>query len=126
MKHTDLIELIVYFGLLTALTPVIGAFLYKVFSGERTFLERPLGWLERLTYRVAGVDARADMNWKTYAWAMMWFNLIGIAIVFLLQVLQAFLPLNPQALPNVSWHSALNTAVSFVTNTNWQGYAGET
>lgn len=126
MRHVDVIELIVYFGLIFLFTPVIGAFLYKVFSGEKTFLEKPLGWLERLAYRFSGVDPREDMNWKTYSWALMSFNLIGIAVVFLLQILQKSLPFNPQGLDNVSWHSAVNTAVSFVTNTNWQGYAGET
>lgn len=126
MQHTDFISLVVYFALLIAVTPVLGSFMYRVYAGQKTFLDRPFGWLERLTYRAAGVDPSQDMSWRIYAKAMMWFNLIGIAVVFLLQILQKSLPLNPQGLDNVSWHSALNTAVSFVTNTNWQGYAGET
>jgi K+-transporting ATPase ATPase A chain len=85
-----------------------------------------LGWLERLTYKFTGVDADEETNWKTYTFGLLMFNLVGLVFVFLLQIIQVYLPLNPAQLPNVSWHSAFNTSVSFVTNTNWQGYAGET
>ncbi len=81
--------------------------------------------IDRAAMRVAGADPQAPMDWKRYAVALMLFNLVGVAAVFALQLLQASLPLNPQAMPAPSWHSALNTAVSFVTNTNWQGYGGE-
>ncbi len=126
MTAADVIQIVLYVGLLIVLTPPLGSFMHKVFSGERTFLTPIFGWAERLTYKIAGVDEREEMTWKTYAMAFLLFHVIGIVAVFLLQMFQASLPLNPQGLANVSWHSAFNTAVSFNTNTNWQGYAGET
>ena len=83
------------------------------------------GRIERLLYRAAGVDAQRDMPWKEYAIALVAFNVLGVVVVYLVQRLQLWLPLNPQSLANVSADSAFDTAVSFVTNTNWQGYAGE-
>lgn len=126
MKFNDYLQLLVYVGLLTALTPTIGAFMANVFDGRKTFLSSSLGWLERLAYRVMGVDENEEMNWQRYSIALLIFNVFGILVLFVVQMVQASLPLNPQHLPNISWHSALNTAVSFVTNTNWQGYSGET
>jgi len=122
----DFLQIIIFLGLFIGLTPVLGNFMYKVFSGEKHLLSTPLGWLERLTYKLVGVEASEETNWKSYAFGMLLFNLIGFLFVFLLQLIQVHLPLNPANLPNVSWHSAFNTAVSFMTNTNWQGYAGET
>jgi len=122
----DFLQIIIFFGLLIGLTPVLGSYMYKVFTGEKHLMSAPLGWLERLTYKLVGVDASEETNWKSYAFGMLLFNFIGFLFVFLLQLTQAYLPLNPTNLPNVSWHSAFNTAVSFMTNTNWQGYGGET
>jgi len=122
----DFLQIIIFLGLLIGLTPVLGNYMYKVFTGKKHLMSAPLGWLERLTYRFVGVDAKEETNWKSYAFGMLLFNLIGFLFVFLLQLTQAYLPLNPTNLPNVSWHSAFNTAVSFMTNTNWQGYGGET
>jgi K+-transporting ATPase ATPase A chain len=122
----DFLQIIIFLGLLIGLTPVLGNFMYKVFTGDRHLMSAPLGWLERLTYKIVGVDATEETNWKTYTFGLLLFNLIGFLFVFLLQLTQAYLPLNPANLPNVSWHSAFNTAVSFMTNTNWQGYGGET
>jgi K+-transporting ATPase ATPase A chain len=122
----DFLQIIIFLGLLIGLTPILGNFMYMVFTGEKHLMSAPLGWLEMLTYKLVGVDATEETNWKTYAFGMLTFNLIGFLFVFLLQLTQAYLPLNPTNLPNVSWHSAFNTAVSFMTNTNWQGYAGET
>ena len=122
----DFFQIIIFLGLLIGLTPVLGSYMYKVFTGEKHLMSAPLGWLERLTYKIVGVDASEETNWKTYAFGLLLFNLIGFLFVFLLQLTQAYLPLNPANLPNVSWHSAFNTAVSFMTNTNWQGYGGET
>ncbi len=85
-----------------------------------------LGWLEKLTYKSTGVNPGEETNWKSYTFSLLMFNLIGFVFVFLIQIFQSHLPLNPSNLPNVSWHSAFNTSVSFMTNTNWQGYAGET
>ena len=85
-----------------------------------------MGWLERLIYRLAGVGPTQEMTWKTYAVAMLLFNFAGFLVVYLLQRLQGVLPLNPQGLGAVTPDSSFNTAVSFATNTNWQGYGGET
>jgi K+-transporting ATPase ATPase A chain len=126
MNTHDFLQIALYVGALILFTPLLGGFMARVLQGERQFLSRPLGWLERGIYRLAGVDASEETHWKNYAWALLWFNFFGFLVVFLLQLVQHLLPLNPQNLPAVSWHSAFNTAVSFMTNTNWQGYAGET
>jgi K+-transporting ATPase ATPase A chain len=125
MHANDWMQIVLYFGALIALTPLLGGYMARVFEGQPHLMTKPLGWLERLTYRLAGVNATEGMHWKRYTGALLWFNGVGLALVFALQMLQDKLPFNPQALPPVSWHSALNTAVSFVTNTNWQGYGGE-
>jgi K+-transporting ATPase ATPase A chain len=96
----------------------------RVYRG-RVALERGLGWLERLIYRAGGVRAGDEMGWKAYALAMLAFNIVGLFAVYLLQRLQGVLPLNPQGMAAVSPDSSFNTAVSFATNTNWQGYGGE-
>jgi K+-transporting ATPase ATPase A chain len=120
-----LLQLGFYLAVLLALVKPLGGFMADVYEGKRTFLSPALGWLERLVYRVSGVDDREDMDWKRYLWATLWFNLIGFAAVYALQRLQGALPLNPQKMGAVSADSSFNTAVSFVTNTNWQGYGGE-
>ena len=122
----EFLQIIIFLGLLIGLTPVLGNYMYKVFTGEKHLMSTPFGWLERLTYKLVGVDATEETNWKSYAFGMLLFNLIGFLFVFVLQLTQAYLPMNPAQLANVSWHSAFNTAVSFMTNTNWQGYSGET
>jgi potassium-transporting ATPase potassium-binding subunit len=126
MTTQDVIQLILYFALLISLTPVLGNFMSKVFTGEKHIMLPVFGWLEKLTYRFAKVNPDAESNWKSYTFGLLLFNLLGLVFVFLIQVFQVYLPFNPAHLPNVSWHSAFNTSVSFVTNTNWQGYAGET
>jgi K+-transporting ATPase ATPase A chain len=83
------------------------------------------GWLERGIYRVTGIMSTEEMNWKTYLYGVLLFNFIGLVFLFLIQLFQAALPLNPEHLPNVPWHLSFNTAISFVTNTNWQSYSGE-
>jgi len=120
------IQLIFYFVVLLALAKPFGSFMAKVYQGERIFLDRALGPVERFIYRLSGVSPEEDMNWKTYAIAVMLFNVLGLILVYALQRLQAFLPLNPQGLGAVTPDSSWNTAVSFATNTNWQGYGGET
>jgi K+-transporting ATPase ATPase A chain len=98
----------------------------KVYSGEPVFLSRLAGPLERLIYRCCRIDAEQEMSWKTYAGGLIIFNLVGCLSTYLLQRFQGFLPLNPQGFPAVPPDLAFNTAVSFVTNTNWQAYGGET
>ena len=126
MTTLDFIQIFLFFALLIGLTPVLGKFMYKVFTGSKHIMSPIFGWLERLTYKVIGVNPDEESNWKTYTFGLLLFNLIGLIFVFLIQLFQAHLPMNPANLANVSWHSALNTAISFMTNTNWQGYSGET
>ncbi|HNB40266.1 MAG TPA: potassium-transporting ATPase subunit KdpA [Anaerolineales bacterium] len=120
------LQLILYFGILLLLVKPLGAYMAKVYQGERLFLDPILGHVERFLYRLSGIDQRSEMTWKTYAVAMLIFNILGVITVYLLQRLQETLPLNPQGLGAVSPDSAWNTAVSFASNTNWQGYGGET
>jgi K+-transporting ATPase ATPase A chain len=122
----ELIQVILFFALIIGLTPILGKYMSKVFTGEKHFMLPVFSWLERFTYRFAGVNPNDESNWKSYALDLLIFNFIGFVFLFLIQLVQAYLPLNPAHLANVSWHSAFNTAISFVTNTNWQGYAGET
>jgi K+-transporting ATPase ATPase A chain len=119
-------EIALYLAVLLLAVRPLGAYMAKVLAGERTWLTPVLGPLERLCYRLSGVDPGQEMGWKRYAVAMMVFNLAGLFVVYALQRLQHLLPLNPQKLGAVTPDSAFNTAVSFATNTNWQGYGGET
>ena len=126
MTTQDFIQIILLIALLIGLTPILGNYMNKVFAGSKHLMSPVFGWLEKLTYKFSGVNPDEETNWKSYTISLLMFNLIGFVFVFLIQVFQAYLPLNPANLPNVSWHSAFNTSVSFMTNTNWQGYAGET
>jgi K+-transporting ATPase ATPase A chain len=119
------LQIIFYLVVLLALAKPLGSFMAKVYQGEHTFLDRMLGPVERFIYRVSGVKADEDMNWKTYAIAAMVFNILGLFAVYAVQRLQGVLPLNPQGLGAVTPDSSWNTAVSFASNTNWQGYGGE-
>jgi K+-transporting ATPase ATPase A chain len=114
------------FGLLVVLAKPLGWYMARVYEGKPCGLDRALGPLERFLYRLCGVDPAQEMNWKTYAKAMLLFNFFGLLFVYCLQRVQGWLPFNPAHLGAVGAHSAFNTAVSFATNTNWQGYAGET
>lgn len=126
MPIHDWMEFLLFSILLIALTPVLGDFMAKVFQGETTFLKPCLGWAEQLSYRAIGVNGAEEMTWKEYLKSLLIFNLIGFLALFILQISQRFLPLNPQNFPNIDWALAFNTAASFVTNTNWQAYSGET
>lgn len=126
MTTLDYIQIIVFFSALIGLTPILGQYMYKVFTGQKHFMLPVFGWLEKLIYRFSGINALKESDWKSYTFSLLIFNLSGFIFLFLIQIFQSYLPLNPANLPDVSWHSAFNTAVSFVTNTNWQGYAGET
>jgi potassium-transporting ATPase potassium-binding subunit len=119
------LQLILYLVVLLALAKPLGSFMAKVYQGERTFLDPVLGPVERFVYRVSAVKPDENMNWKTYAIAVMLFNILGLLVVYALQRLQAVLPLNPMGLGAVTPDSSWNTATSFATNTNWQGYGGE-
>jgi K+-transporting ATPase ATPase A chain len=119
------IQIIFYLVVLLALAKPLGSFMAKVYQGERTFLDRVLGPLERLIYRISGIKPEENMNWKTYAVTFLIFNMLGLIFVYALQRLQSVLPLNPQGLGAITPDSSWNTAISFASNTNWQGYGGE-
>lgn len=125
MSLHDLVIIIVFIGILAAMTPVLGTWLAKVLSGDSMGVLKPLGFVERLVYRAAGVNPSFDMNWKQYLGAALLFNLWGFIVLYLLLVCQAWLPFNPAGTENMRWDIAFNTAVSFMTNTNWQFYSGE-
>src|SRR5690242_14186290 len=120
------IQIAIYFALILVCVKPLGLFMAKVFEGERTFLSPVLQPVERVIYRICGVDARDEQHWTNYTIAMLLFSVAGFVTLYALQRLQAALPFNPQHLAGVSADSSFNTAVSFVTNTNWQGYGGET
>jgi len=103
----------------------LGWYINKVMTGALTWTVRMFGPLERALYRCSGVDASMEMSWPVYAAGLLVFNVLGAAILYFLQTLQAFLPFNPAHLGAVPADSAFNTAISFATNTSWQGYAGE-
>ena len=118
-------QILLYCAILVALVRPLGGYMTRVFNGERTALSPALAPIERALYRGAGVDPRVEQHWLVYATAMLLFNLAGVLALYALQRLQALLPLNPQGMPAVAPDLALNTAISFVTNTNWQNYSGE-
>jgi K+-transporting ATPase ATPase A chain len=126
MTVANWIQLVLYLMILLALVKPLGAYMARVYQGDKTPFTPILRPVERLFYRLAGVDEAQSMNWKTYAAAMLIFNTAGLLVVYALQRLQGFLPFNPQRFGAVSADSALNTAISFASNTNWQGYGGET
>lgn len=121
----DLLQIVFALGVVVMATPLLGTYMFKVFSGERNFLIRTFRPLEIGIYKVSGINPSEEMTWKQYAKSLIVFNFIGLVFLTLLQMYQSALPLNPEHLANVSWHLALNTAVSFITNTNWQAYSGE-
>jgi K+-transporting ATPase ATPase A chain len=125
MNALGIFQIVLYIGALIALAKPLGAFMAKVYQGERTFLSPLFAPLERAIYRLAGVDPAAESNWKRYTLGVLLFNLVGFIFVYLLQRLQGVLPLNPQGFGAITPDSSFNTAVSFVSNTNWQGYGGE-
>ncbi len=118
-------QIALYGLLIVAMVRPLGGYMTKLFAGERTFLAPVLAPVERAFYRAAGVDARNEQHWVTYGLAMLAFNAAGFFLLYGLQRLQNVLPLNPQAMAAVGPDLAFNTAVSFVTNTNWQSYGGE-
>jgi K+-transporting ATPase ATPase A chain len=125
MQAQDYWLLLAFFVLVLAPAPLLGRYLYRVMEGQKTLLTPLLQPVERLCYRLSGVDERAEQNWQTYALALLAFTAVSLLTLFAILMLQGFLPLNPQHLPGMEWTLAFNTAVSFVANTNWQAYSGE-
>lgn len=127
MNHIfDLLQFVVYITCLVVLAPPIGSYLAKVFSGEKNILSPVFSKAENGIYRFLRIDSLKEMDWKEYTFALLAFNFMGAILLVVLQLTQQYLPLNPQHLPNVDLFLAINTAVSFITNTNWQAYSGET
>ena len=125
MSSRDFVQLSIYLLALIFATLVLGAFLARAFQGKPTLLSPVLGPVERATYRMAGVDETREMRSTEYGLALLALNAVGLAFLFIVQLIQGWLPLNPARLGNVPVPLAFNTAVSFMTNTNWQAYSGE-
>jgi len=120
-------QIFVFLALILAVTKPMGVFLTRVFNRERTFLDPVLRPVEKLLYRVTGVDEAHEMRWTEYAFAMLLFSVVSMLLLYVIQRVQGFLPFNPQKFAAVNPpHLAFNTAASFTTNTNWQAYSGET
>ncbi|MDD2864032.1 MAG: potassium-transporting ATPase subunit KdpA [Methylococcales bacterium] len=126
MNSNSFLQIMFYVATLLLLAKPLGGYMANVYQNKPTFLTNLLAPLETFMYRLSGINREEEMRWTDYAISLLMFNLLGFVAVFVLQLAQADLPFNPQNLPNVSADSAFNTAVSFATNTNWQGYAGET
>lgn len=122
---SDWAQLLLFAGLFICLIPVLGIYIANVFTGKATFAYRILGWLERLCYRIGGINPREEMSWIEYGKNLLIFNFLGFVSLFLLLLIQGYLPLNPQNLGAVPLPLAFNIAISFTTNTDWQSYAGE-
>lgn len=122
MAEVKWVQLILFIAILCLATPLLGTYMYAVFEGRLTYLAK----IEKIIYKLCGIKSTEEMDWKTYAKTMVIFNVLGFIFLFILQVFQGSLILNPQHLPGIEWTLAFNTAASFVTNTNWQAYAGET
>ena len=118
-------QILLFFLIILAVTKPMGVFMARVFNRERTFLDPILRPIERVIYRLTGVNEDREMRWTEYAVAMLLFSVVSMAVLYALQRLQHYLPLNPQKLGAIEPHSAFNTAASFTTNTNWQSYVPE-
>ncbi len=126
MTDNSWLQIGLYLATIILCARPLGVWMAAVYEGRKTFLHRALGWLERLIYRAAGIRPDDPMNWKAYATAVMLLSLLSGIALYGLQCLQGYLPLNPEHMSGVSPDLAFNTAISFVTNTNWQSYNGET
>src|ERR1035441_9267342 len=125
MTTNGWIQIVVFLAVLLAITKPLGVFMAKVFSREHTFLDPVARPIERLLYRVTGVDEKHEMRWTEYAFSMLLFSGATMLLLYLIERVQQFLPLNPQKFGAVAQALAFNTAASFTTNTNWQNYSGE-
>ena len=125
MLWNSILQVGLFSLILTALSVPLGLYMARVFADERTFLDPVLRPVERTIYRICGVQPATEMTWVEYAVAMLLFSMVGMLLLYGIERLQDFLPLNPQGLPAVSPDLAFNTAASFTTNTNWQAYTGE-
>jgi potassium-transporting ATPase potassium-binding subunit len=121
----EAVQLIVFVLLLIIVSPFLGKYMANVFMGGKHVMKPVFGGLENLVYSAAGINVEEEMNWKRYLFCILIFNFLGFIFLFLFLIGQGWLPFNTQKIPGVSWHLAFNTAVSYMTNTNWQAYSGE-
>jgi K+-transporting ATPase ATPase A chain len=125
MTFNGWLQILIFCGIVLVLVKPLGGYLTRVFAGERTYLSIALGPVERGLYRIAGTSEREDQHWTSYAFSLLMFNLFGVFVLYAIQRLQAVLPYNPAGMASVPADLSFNTAVSFVSNTNWQAYGGE-
>jgi K+-transporting ATPase ATPase A chain len=125
MTPLSAVQLLVYVGALLALAKPLGIYMARVYEGRPMILGRAIGPVERFLYRISGVKTDEEMDWKRYALAMLMFNFLGFVLLYAIQRLQGMLPANPAHFSAVGPDLSFNTAISFVTNTNWQNYSGE-
>ena len=121
----DVLLILLFLLILTLFAIPLGKYMSNVFTGKKTFMTPVIKPVEKFIYRICSIDENQEMTWKRYTYALLIFNILGILFLFILQLIQGYLPLNPENMAGVRWDTALNTAISFVTNTNWQSYAGE-
>src|SRR5580693_3021278 len=125
MTTNGWMQILIFLAVILAITKPLGVFMARAFSGERTFLDPVFRPIERLLYRVTGVDEEHEMRWTEYAFTMLLFSGASMLLLYLIERVQQWLPLNPQKFGAVGQALAFNTAASFTTNTNWQNYSGE-
>src|SRR5208282_3226976 len=125
MLSNALIQIGLFSVVVTVMRIPLGLYMARVFAGERTFLDPVLGPVERLIYRLCGVQPATEDTWVEYTVSMLLFSVVGMVVLYALQRLQGLLPLNPAGFAGVEPGLAFNTAASFTTNTNWQAYTGE-
>ena len=125
MPLEDILLIVLFLLIVTIAAIPVGKYMSNVLTGKKTFMSPLIRPIEKFIYGIASIEENQEMTWKRYAYALIIFNIIGITFLFVLQLIQNFLPLNPAQMTGVRWDTALNTAISFATNTNWQSYAGE-
>src|SRR6516225_5289119 len=119
------VQILLYCAIIAAITPVLGAYMTRVFNGERTVLTPILRPVELALYRMAGIEEKSEQGWLAYTVGMLLFHIGGFAILYALLRFQAALPFNPAEQSALAPDLSFNTAISFITNTNWQNYSGE-
>ena len=125
MMIEEVLLILLFLFIVTIFAIPVGKYMSKVFTGKETLITPVIRPFEKFIYRISSIDENQEMTWKRYAYALLIFNIIGILFLFVLQLIQNLLPLNPADMSGVRWDTALNAAISFTTNTNWQSYAGE-
>ena len=125
MMIEEVLLILLFLFIVTIFAIPVGKYMSKVFTGKETLITPVIRPFEKFIYRISSIDENQEMTWKRYAYALLIFNIIGILFLFVLQLIQNLLPLNPADMSSVRWDTALNAAISFTTNTNWQSYAGE-